>query len=231
MTPAQPKKRPSPAYQAVPNSNIRENGWKRGYLTPLEFLRIQAWKSANSSLAYITLPSEAEFTAVTSHALSEMAPWRRKGAPQARDSAGWAAWKASAVSALTGSASSPGLCSLSGVALPRATAIMAFMDPETWPIIDQHGVRVIFGSRSATQDHRDYKWANNADAFAVYAEALVSQGAPAWDTSPPSMTIHQLDQRAMQIGTDERTKLRLRAHDRTTPVPGLPSSWKFRQLP
>ena len=231
MTSAQPKKRASPAYQTVPSSSIRVDGWRRGYLTPLEFLRIQAWKSANSSLASITTHSEEEFTAVTRHALSEMAPWRDKGAPEAGDAEGWAAWKASAISALTGSGSSPGLCSLSGVALPRASAILAFMDSKSWPIIDQHGVRVIFGSSSATQDHRYGKWAYSVDVYAAYAEALVSQGAPAWDTAPPSMTIHELDQRAMQIGMDERANLRLRAQDRRTQVPGLPASWAFLDLP
>jgi hypothetical protein len=45
------------------------------------------------------------------------------------------------------------------------------------------------------------------------------------------MSIHDLDQRAMNVGKDQKTELRARSVDGITPVAGLPATWTFLPVP
>ena len=220
-----------PAYQDVPDSSIRVDAWRRGYLTALEFLRIQAWKSANGSLAQLTLYTESEFEDVTKGVMAVISRWRTMGAPAPQDNGGWAQWKVDAGKALDGDNSSPGLCWFTGLRHARASAILAFLDPDTWPIIDRHAIRVVFGAASRTQDHPYEKVSNRIDVYESYARQLVTAGRAAWDSNPPTMSIHDLDQRAMNVGKDQKTELRARSVDGITPVAGLPATWTFLPVP
>lgn len=62
------------AYQCRP-SHVTDAAWERGYLTPLELLRVAAWKSAEG-LAYLTLNTEDEIYRRTGEAMEFLRPWR-----------------------------------------------------------------------------------------------------------------------------------------------------------
>lgn len=166
--------------------------WSRGYLTPLELLRIAAWKSAQG-LAWLSLNTEEEIKSRTAAALEHLRPWRGTPMVGVTDEQAWAKWRNAAWSAI-GVHGDTGLLALSGVGYPMATAILATLDPETWPVMDKWAVTTVFGQRPGGAALPVGRW-QRADAYAAYARHLATAGNQCWG---PGLTIHELDQRAMK---------------------------------
>jgi hypothetical protein len=67
--------RARPDYQHEPLDETRSTIWASGEITPLQLLRIAAWKSAKS-LASLTMNSEQTIRCTTRRALEGMQPLR-----------------------------------------------------------------------------------------------------------------------------------------------------------
>src|ERR1700731_3508265 len=61
-------------YQVRPDE-IAASAWNRGYLTPLELLRLAAWKTGKG-LGHLTVNSEHEIESRTKAAIDIIRPWK-----------------------------------------------------------------------------------------------------------------------------------------------------------
>src|ERR1700728_2423889 len=131
------------SYQVEPRQ-IRQLVWARGHMTVLEVFKIAAWKSVKG-MGSLTENSEHDIVSLTAAAMRQVAPWRGSPVVGMNSNKQWLQWQDTASWAI-GSNRSPksGLMELSGVGYPMATAILAILDPEVWPVIDQWSVQTVF---------------------------------------------------------------------------------------
>lgn len=184
-------------YQDEPSA-IAEAAWKRGYLTPLELLRVGAWKEARIPAAMSVNP-DGRIEDVTSNTLRTL------------DKAGAREWKplgeasdlfwdeyGVVVRQVVGSAhDQSGLYGLDGVRYPAASAILYILVPNAFPVIDRHAVRAIFGSRpegAAVPSIRTW-WYRHV-VYVAYARHL----ATIVHARLPGLSFHGLDVRAQNAG-------------------------------
>jgi hypothetical protein len=200
---AQAKKRLK--YHPEP-TEIRDAAWKRGYLTPLELFRIQAWKSGQG-LGSLTTNKTGLIEEVSQRAMAALLPWKDRDAFSLQGSADWDAWQADVATAV-GVKRSSGLLSLDGMGYPRASAVLAILNPAAWPVIDRFAVQAVFSTNA-------FKW-DRAAAYRAYAEHLATVGHRSW---PREVTIHDVDMRAMDTG------------DPNVPSATLPIGWSFALIP
>jgi hypothetical protein len=203
-----------PEYQREPKELARV-ALERGNLTGLEVLRIAAWKSARG-LAALTLNTEAEFEAVTGSAIQTIAQLSGRSALEsAADNEYWDEWREVAGNA-AGEWRKTGLMKLRGIDYPMASAILAIIDPEVWPVLDRWACLTVFGPTaiSGRQLRRPFR---TKTAYAAYARHLVLHGKEAW---PHAETIHDLDQLAMNASI---------SNNALAPA-GLPRKWTYATL-
>ena len=141
------KKRAKPAYQREPEE-LRDKIWDSGLITPLQLFRIVAWKSAKG-LAPVSLNSEKDIERWTSNALEATASWRTINV--LTDTIDWNEWEHAAGTAIgaskeaVGDSKKSGLLALDGVGYPVASAILAFLLPKAFPVIDKWTVLGVYG--------------------------------------------------------------------------------------
>jgi hypothetical protein len=172
---------------------VAASAWARGSLTPLELLRVAAWKTGQG-LGWLSLNTEQDISTRTAAAIEHIRPWRGTRMASVTDDHVWASWRESARAAVGMQAEGRGLLGLSGVGYPMATAILDILDPDAWPVMDKWAVETVFGTRQDGAPLRPARW-QRADAYAVYARHLATAGSACWGAD---LTIHHLDQRAMR---------------------------------
>jgi hypothetical protein len=132
-------------YQVRP-SEIATSAWNRGYLKPLELLRIAAWKTGQG-LGYLTVNTEHDIESRTRAAIGSIQHWKGRRVVGLTDQTLWDDWRETARRAIGVAATREGLLGLEGVGYPMATAILDILDPDVWPVIDQWAVRTVFGTQ------------------------------------------------------------------------------------
>jgi hypothetical protein len=180
-------------YQREPPDSLAEAAWAKGSLTPLELLRVAAWKSAQG-LGWLSLNTEQDIRARTAAAIDHLRPWRGHQMSGAADEATWSAWRETSRAAIGARDEGTGLLGLSGVGYPVATAILAVLDPEVWPVMDRWAVMTVFGTRPAGTPLPTARW-QRAKAYEAYGRHLATVGRSCWG---PGLTMHRLDQQAMK---------------------------------
>jgi hypothetical protein len=180
-------------YQVRP-SEIATSAWNRGYLKPLELLRIAAWKTGQG-LGSLTVNTERDIESRTGAAMSSIQHWRGRRVVGLTDQALWDDWRETARSAIGVAASRKGLLGLEGVGYLMATAILDILDPDVWPVIDQWAVKTVFGTQPDGTPWPTRQW-QCAAAYEAYARHLAIEGAKRWG---PDSSIHLLDVEAMKV--------------------------------
>jgi hypothetical protein len=197
-------------YQVRP-SYIADLAWHRGYLKPLELLRIAAWKTGQG-LGSLTLNTEESIESRTGAAIDCIRPWKGRRVVGLNDKAIWDNWRETARRAIGVKATSEGLLGLKGVGYPMASAILDILDPEVWPVMDRWAVRTVFGAQPNGAAWRLEHW-QCAAAYEAYACHLATVGKDCWDQA---YSIHQLDVEAMRA---------------SRPGGNLPTRWRIAALP
>jgi hypothetical protein len=178
-------------YQARPGY-IADLAWSRGYLKPLELLRVAAWKTGQG-LGSLTVNTEEDIENRTRAAIDYIRPWKGRRVVGLCNRAMWNDWRETARCAIGAQATHVGLLGLKGVGYPIASAILDILDPEVWPVIDKWAVQTVFGTQPSGDPWRPVQW-QFADAYEAYARHLATTGTRCWD---PGYSIHKLDQAAM----------------------------------
>lgn len=173
-----------PRYQSAPPISLRTEAFEAGKLSPLSLFRIAAWKSA-LGLASLTLNSEAEIAEWTAVAVGAVYPWRETDV--LTEQTDWDAWQATVATAVGRAQPRTGLLALDGVGYPMATAVLAFLAPGAFPVIDRWTAKAVFGVAKV-----DGKIAKAA----VYRR-FACRLAEVRTLYPDCQTIHQIDQAIM----------------------------------
>jgi len=179
-------------YQVRP-SEIATSAWNRGYLKPLELLRIAAWKTGQG-LGSLTVNTEHDIESRTGASMDCIQHWKGRRVVGLADQALWDDWRETARRAIGVAATRKGLLGLEGVDYPVATAILDILDPDVWPVIDQWAVRTVFATQPDGIPWPTRQW-RCAAAYEAYARHLATEGANHWGSD---CSIHQLDVEAMQ---------------------------------
>lgn len=181
-----------PAYQQEPHE-LREPVWDAGCFSALQMMRVAAWKSARG-LAPLTMNDEDDIAQRTAAALDAIASWRTTNVLQG--DVDWNAWQSAVATAIGSKRDGTGLLGLQGFGYPMASAFLAFLAPQAFPVIDRWTVLAVYGPNA-----RDYE---RSRVFAHFAAELVEH---AGDFSVTS-SIHAVDQAvmaaAMQCEHDDR---------------------------
>ena len=170
------KEKVKPGFQTEP-AELRTVILDRGHIEPWELLRICAWKSAKG-LAWLTLNTEDEIRNYTREAITAL---KASGGPTDvlngnLNEADWDAWETKAgelVGADTKHGGPSGLLRLHGVGYPVATAILGFLAPTTFPVMDKWAVETIFGSGASKK-----RWQRKA-VYRAFAQRLVNPNCAA----------------------------------------------------
>ena len=179
-----------PAYQAEPSDDFVQAIWKRGRITPLEFFRIAAWKSAKG-LASLSLNSEAVFAQSTSAALIALTPLR--DVDVCRERIDWDEWQTVAAGAIGSKLRGTGLLGLRGVGYPMATAIVCILAPRAFPVMDRWAITALAGDAAGTSA----RW-HRAAVYRQYAELLATSTSALFDDAE---SIHARDKKVMDLGS------------------------------
>jgi hypothetical protein len=180
---------------------------ERGYISPWELLKIVSWKSAKG-VAFLSLNTEAEIIEFTSETVRDLTTWFWPyGAlidGNMNDEAWnlWEEWVGQVIGAdqkRSESRRATGLLRLHGVGYPVATAILAFLKPEVFPIMDKWAVETIFGEGASRK-----RWQHKAK-YREYAQLLVN---PQIEELKQVATLRGRDQKAMQIAIDLNKRAR-----------------------
>ena len=177
-----PRRRPE--YQTETTDDMRDSIWAAGEIAPLELFRIAAWKSARG-LASLTLNSEVTIRRTTSEALERMDVLRTVDV--VAGAVDWEEWTTLTRSVVGSKSAGSGLLGLAGVGYPMASALLAYLAPRVWPVLDKWTVLAIFGDDAGLRSQR-------AIAYAAFTRRL-RELAPLHYTD--CVTIHQVDQAVM----------------------------------
>ena len=188
-------------YQNEP-SQLREGILKRGHITPWELFKIVSWKSAKG-VAWLSLNTEDEIVEFTSKALRELktCSWPYGALINGNlDENAWALWEEMAGQVIgadqkhSKSGHATGLLRLHGVGYPVATAILAFLKPEIFPVMDKWAVETIFGESASRK-----RWQRKSK-YREFAQLLVN---PQIEDLQKVETLRGRDQKAMQLAMDK----------------------------
>lgn len=173
--------RKRPDYQTEPKE-LREVIWSAGTIMPLQLFRIVAWKSAQG-LAWVTLNNENDIALRSTECLQALVDWRT--ADICEPTANWENWE-SAVRDAIGTRQPPkGLQGLNGVRYPVASAILAILAPQAFPVVDRWAIKAVYG-RQISDFH-------TVAFYRDFTEQLVRISA----YYPHCNTIHEVDQAVM----------------------------------
>jgi hypothetical protein len=193
-------------YQNEP-LQLRDEILKRGHITPWELFKIVSWKSAKG-VAWLSLNTEAEIVEFTSEVLRELRTWSWTYGTlmdgNMNDEA-WALWEEKVGQVIgadqkhSKSGHATGLLRLHGVGYPVATAILAFLNPEVFPVMDKWAVETIFGEGASRK-----RWQHKSK-YREYAQLLVN---PQIEDLKQVATLRGRDQKAMQMAIDLNKRAR-----------------------
>ena len=169
--------RARPRYQTEP-IQLRDIIWRQGFITPLQMMRIAAWKSARG-LASLTLNDEAAIEIHTRQLLRSIEPWRN--ADVLHDAVDWAAWERTAATAIGSKRGRTGLLALDGFGYPMASAFLAVLAPTVFPVIDRWAVNGLYGS-SIGNYQRAHVYTDFARGLVAHAKHFAEE-----------RTMHELD--------------------------------------
>jgi hypothetical protein len=207
--------RDKPAYQSEP-IELRQIVIEQGYATPLQFMRIVAWKQAKGSLAYVTLNSEADIERWTHEAVTTGKNLIDIDVLTPPADFRWSDWEKAtqtiiginAYQAAKHHCEPSGLLALHGVDYPVATAFLCILNPRAWPVMDKYSLQTVFGAGSPKHHYR-------AAHYRTFTEHLAAEGRRHWNQPA---RIHDWDQSAM------------RASDPKEPDQ-LPAGWVYASPP
>ncbi len=183
------------AYHEYPHG-VREAAWKRGHMTALEALRVGAWKQAMVP-ASLSVNNEGQIEAVTEEVMKTISVATKWPSLIGNTNAPfWATYRTVVAQAVGAKKSGTGLYGLDGVEYPVASALLCILDPERWPVIDQHAVRAVFEPRADGREHPSNTW-YCATVYTAYAQHLATVGDACWG---PGLSIHEIDEQAMAVG-------------------------------
>jgi hypothetical protein len=188
------KEKAKPGFQTEP-VELQNAILARGHIEPWELLRICAWKSAKG-LAWLTLNTEDEIRNYTREAITALNASGGttdvlNGSLSEDD---WNAWETKAGELIGADAKHggpSGLLRLHGVGYPVATAILGFLAPTTFPVMDKWAVETIFGPGASKK-----RWQRKA-AYRAYAERLVNPKCTALEATS---SLRDRDKAAMAAG-------------------------------
>jgi hypothetical protein len=175
---------------------------ERGNISPWELLKIVSWKSAKG-VAFLSLNTEAEIVEFTSETVRVLTTWSWPyGAlidGNMNDEAWnlWEEWVGQVIGAdqkHSESRRATGLLRLHGVGYSVATAILAFLKPEVFPVMDKWAVETIFGEGASRK-----RWQHKSK-YREYAQLLVN---PQIEDLQKVATLRGRDQKAMQLAMDK----------------------------
>ena len=175
---------------------------ERGYISPWELLKIVSWKSAKG-VALLSLNTEAEIVELTSEAVRDLTtgswPYGALMDGNLNDEAWtlWEEWVGQVIGAdqmHSESRRATGLLRLHGVGYPVATAILAFLKPEVFPVMDKWAVETIFGESASRK-----RWQRKSK-YREFAQLLVN---PQIEDLQKVETLRGRDQKAMQLAMDK----------------------------
>lgn len=178
-----------PAYQTEPDQDFRSLLWQQGHITPLQFFRIGAWKSAKG-LANLSMNSEDEFRTITERSMAAIKEVAHHDV--VTDKVDWDEWQSAVAEAVGSKAKGTGLLGLVGVGYPIATALLCILSPKSFPVMDRWAVQSITSERFA----KSSKWMRSAK-YRVFTEGLASSQSNAFSSCS---TIHERDLVLMERG-------------------------------
>jgi hypothetical protein len=173
-------RRKRPAFQREPEE-LGDQIWLAGEITPLQFFRITAWKSAKG-LAWLSLNSEEQLRTVSAAAVRAIEAWRTVDV--LNDEVDWLRWRLDASSAV-GRAKSSGLLALHGVGYPVASAILSLLAPRAFPVVDRWTIGALY-------EEFPRAW-QTSHFYEHFTRRLVEIA----DHFPTCQTVHQVDQAVM----------------------------------
>ncbi len=188
-------------YQNEP-SHLRDGILVRGHITPWELFKVVSWKSAKG-VALLSLNTEAEIIEFTSETVRVLTTWSWPyGAlidGNMNDEAWnlWEEWVGQVIGAdqkHNESRRATGLLRLHGVGYPVATAILAVLKPEVFPVMDKWAIETIFGEGASRK-----RWQHKSK-YREYAQLLVN---PQIEDLQKVATLRGRDQKAMQLAMDK----------------------------
>jgi hypothetical protein len=197
-------------YQDRP-SEIANSAWDRGYLKPLELLRIAGWKTGQG-LGSLTVNTEHDIESRTRAAMDNIRHWKGQRVVGLTDQALWGDWHETARRAIGVAATGEGLLGLEGVDYPVASAVLDILDSDVWPVIDRWAVKTVFGTQRDGAAWPTRQW-RCAAAYVEYTRHLATEGARRWGSD---CSIHQLDVKAMKASREGGTP---------------PHGWTYAPLP
>lgn len=175
------------SYQDDPGDDIRESIWASGRLSALQMFRVAAWKSARG-LASLTLNTEDAIASRTAAAVNVITPWRETNV--LRGEVDWDAWRNAAATAIGSKTDRTGLLGLEGFGYPMASAVLSFLVPAAFPVIDRWTVEAVYGASVAK---RAGVW-HRSRVYAHFARELVERQNYFGGVS----NIHRVDQAVMK---------------------------------
>ncbi len=206
-------------YQRYP-SGVGKRAWALGYMTPLDAIRVAAWKQAQIPAA-MSVNNPLQIETVTAEVISKLhASGCRHWVPVGNDSATfWQDYEDLVRSVVGAKNTKTGLHGMRGVEYPTASAILCILDPTIFPVIDQHAVRAIYGTDSTGSDFDTVKW-YCATVYAHYARHL----ATTVHVKFGGLSLHKLDLNAMRTGKQilKETKEGTLATRQSWPIVQLP---------
>jgi hypothetical protein len=146
-------------------------------------------KSANGNLALLSLNSPDEIVKVTGAALLELSAYRNASSRELRLRPD--AWQAFLAATGTALGTTTGLRQLDGVALRTASAILAILNPELFPVIDRWSVAGLYSPIPGRTVQESFVF------YAHYMRTLADLqlgGVPG--------TVHELDQAPYNAAKD-----------------------------
>lgn len=170
-----------------------EEIWRRGEITPLELMRIVAWKSA-LGLAEVTVNDESSIRSATRSAIVAVSFLRDTNVVTQRHSVDWTAWRGAAADAIGSKSAATGLLGLRGIGYPVATAVLATLLPNVFPVMDRYAISEIFGT--TLRDAKSPNW-HTADYYTEYCRRLVGSEA---SEMRAKTSVHERDKVAMNAG-------------------------------
>jgi hypothetical protein len=188
-------------YQAEPTF-LRDGIMDRGHISPWELFKIVSWKSAKG-VAWLSLNSENEIEDCTRETVEALGAWSW---PYGNlidgnmDEEAWMLWEEKAGELIgadekrSKNGIATGLLRLHGVGYPVATAILAFLKPDVFPVMDKWAVETIFGIGESRK-----RWQHKAK-YREYAQQLVK---PEIEELLRIATLRGRDTAAMRLAMDK----------------------------
>ena len=182
-------------YEDLPR-DLSDRAWNRRYIEPWDLLRIAAWKSSRTP-AFLSLEEPDRIVSITGTVLESLRPYRHavaaevlSGSVNERDDF------LNATKLAIGPPDGPkgglggGLCSLHGIRLRVATAVLATLNPAAWAVVDVWAVQTLFLPPAPQADRLDVYW--------QYLQRLADLQSGQY----AEKTIHEVDLLAMNLGME-----------------------------